>query len=119
MSASSPIFSGLSRSTFDESNPSPYTDGVQKGVSEALVRRISADKKEPAWMLAHRLESLKIYHEKPLPLLGADLSALDLDDIIYYASFAPLRTGGPPHDWAEVPGESRKVYYRLRIPPSG
>jgi Fe-S cluster assembly protein SufB len=50
-----------------------------------LVRRISADKGEPEWMLEHRLESLRIFREKPMPTWGADLSTLDLDDIIYYA----------------------------------
>lgn len=107
-----PIFAGLNRNTFDDANPSPYTDGVQKGVSEALVRRISADKKEPEWMLEHRLQSLKIFHEKPLPTWGADLSKLDLDDIIYYAQSGAENTD----DWKEVPEEIRKVYDRLGIP---
>ncbi len=106
------IFSELSRATFDHANPSPYTDGVQKGLSEALVRKISADKKEPAWMLEHRLQSLKIFHEKPLPTWGADLSKLDLDDIIYYAQSGAENTD----DWKEVPEEIRKVYDRLGIP---
>lgn len=110
--SSTPLFSDLSRSTFDEANPSPYTDGVQKGVSEELVRRISADKKEPAWLLEHRLESLRIFHEKPLPTWGADLTALDLDDIIYYASAGAGNSG----TWAEVPEEIRNVYDRLGIP---
>ena len=107
-----PIFSGLSRSVFDDANPSPYTDGVKKGLSEELVRQISADKNEPAWMLKHRLESLKIFYEKELPTWGADLSALDLDDIIYYA-----RAGaGNSETWGEVPPEIRRVYDRLGIP---
>ncbi len=110
--SSTPIFSGLSRSTFDEANPSPYADGAQKGVSEALVRKISADKKEPNWMLTHRLESLRIFREKALPSWGPDLSKLDLDDIIYYASAG----AGNSETWAEVPEEIRKVYDRLGIP---
>lgn len=107
-----PIFSGLSRSIFDEANPSPYVEGVKKGISEKLVRRISADKDEPGWMLQHRLESLKIFNEKPLPIWGADLSDLDLDDIIYYASAGT----GNSKTWADVPVEIRKVYERLGIP---
>lgn len=109
---SAPIFSGLSRSIFDIANPSPYTDGAQKGVNEELVRRISADKDEPEWMLRHRLESLKIFREKPLPSWGADLSGLDLDDIIYYASAG----AGNSKTWEDVPTEIRKVYERLGIP---
>jgi len=106
------IFAGLNRSVFDEANPSPYTVGLKKGLSEELVRQISADKKEPAWMLKNRLDSLKIYYEKPLPMWGADLSKLDLDDIIYYAQSGAENVS----DWKEVPEEIRKVYDRLGIP---
>ena len=106
------IFGELSRDLFDTANPSAYADGLQKGVDEALVRKISADKNEPAWMLEHRLASLKIFKEKPMPTWGADLSTLDLDNIIYYASAGTTETD----DWGEVPPEIRKVYDRLGIP---
>ncbi len=106
------IFAELSRDIFDTANPSPYTDHSVKGVSEELVRQISSDKGEPEWMLQHRLESLRIYREKPLPTWGADLSGLDLDDIIYYARAGVANT----NDWAEVPEDIRKVYDRLGIP---
>ncbi len=106
------IFAGLDRAVFDAANPAPYAKDATRGVSEALVRRISADKKEPAWLLAHRLESLKIFLEKPLPTWGPDLSKLDLTDIIYYA-----RSGAENTDnWGEVPEEIRRVYDRLGIP---
>ncbi|MBI3336833.1 Fe-S cluster assembly protein SufB [Candidatus Peregrinibacteria bacterium] len=110
--ASTPIFAGLNRDVFDTANPSPYADGIQKGLSEALIRKISADKKEPAWMLEHRLKSFQIFKEKALPTWGADLSQLDLDDIIYYASAGTQETD----DWGEVPEEIRRVYDRLGIP---
>ena len=106
------IFGHLNRNVFDQANPSPYIEGVKKGVSEELVRQISADKKEPAWMLEHRLKSLQIFREKPLPTWGADLSKLDLDDIIYYARAGVSNTD----NWGEVPMEIRNVYDRLGIP---
>ncbi len=106
------IFGGLSRSVFDAANPSPYADGAERGVSEALVRRISADKHEPMWLLDHRLESLRIFLEKPLPTWGPDLSRLDLDDIIYYARTGAVET----NDWNQVPEEIARVYDRLGIP---
>jgi len=108
-----PIFAGLNREIFDTANPSPYTDGVKKGVSEELIRQISADKNEPEWMLEHRLKCLKIYREKPLPTWGADLSKLDLEDIIYYARSG---AGSETAEWDDVPEEIRKVYDRLGIP---
>lgn len=112
MQDSSQIFAGLDRDVFDTANPSPYVDQYKKGLSEELIRKISSDKNEPEWMLQHRLESLKIFFEKPLPSWGADLSKLDLDDIIYYA-----RTGAKETDnWEEVPEDIRNVYDRLGIP---
>ncbi len=110
--SSKPIFATLNRDVFDSHNPSPYTVGVKKGVDEALVRQISADKKEPTWMLESRLQSLKIFREKPMPTWGADLSKLDLDNIIYYARHGAAETD----NWEEVPDEIRKVYDRLGIP---
>ncbi len=108
----SPIFAGLNRNTFDEANPSPYADNAERGVTEAVVRRISSDKNEPAWLLEHRLECLRIFREKPMPTWGADLSTLDLDNIIYYARSGATETD----DWGKVPEDIRKVYDRLGIP---
>lgn len=109
---SSSIFAGLNRDTFDKPNPAPYADGAQRGVSEELVRQISADKNEPDWMLEHRLHSLQVFLDKPIPTWGPSLDSLDLDDIIYYARPGTEET----NDWGEVPEEIRNVYDRLGIP---
>ena len=101
---SRPIFSGLNRSVFDEANPAPYIKGAVRGVSEEVVRKISADKKEPKWMLEHRLQSLKVFHEKPMPAWGADLSKLDLDQIIFFTKHG----AGNTENWGEVPEEIRR-----------
>lgn len=107
-----PIFAELSRSVFDDHNPSPYATKAKRGVDEELVRHISKEKNEPKWMLDHRLASLKIFTEKPMPTWGADLSTLDLDDIIYYATAG----AGESDTWGEVPDDIRRVYDRLGIP---
>jgi Fe-S cluster assembly protein SufB len=106
------IFGHLNRDIFDTANPAPYAQGAKKGISEDLVRQISGDKNEPEWMLAHRLTSLQVFREKPVPTWGADLSRLDLDDIIYYARPGTKETD----NWEEVPPEIRRVYDRLGIP---
>jgi Fe-S cluster assembly protein SufB len=106
------IFAGLKRSVFDEANPTPYLKGTKKGLSEELIRQISSDKKEPEWMLEHRLRSYQIFLEKELPTWGPDLSSLDLHDIIYYAKPGTTET----NDWKEVPEEIRRIYDRLGIP---
>ncbi len=110
------IFSRLDRGVFDTPNPAPYAELAKKGIREEVVRRISADKKEPHWMLDHRLESLRIFREKDMPTWGADLSRLDLDGIIYYARPFDDAQGDTHDDWGKVPEEIRKVYDRLGIP---
>ena len=112
MTLQAPIFAGLDRSVFDDANPAPYADGVQRGLTEDLIRQISSDKNEPEWMLEHRLESFRIFQEKPLPTWGPSLVDLDLENIIYYARHGAEETD----DWEEVPEEIRKVYDRLGIP---
>jgi len=109
---SEPIFANLNRATFDTANPAPYADGIKKGLNKETVQKISSDKNEPAWMLQHRLESLQIFNDKPLPSWGADLQHLDLDDIIYYASPGIEGTD----NWEEIPDEVRNVYDKLGIP---
>ncbi len=106
------IFSGLSRDVFDGANPAPYAEGKKRGLSEALIREISSDKNEPEWMLAHRLESYKIFLQKPLPTWGADLSGLHFDEILFYARSGIENTD----NWGEIPEDVRRVYDRLGIP---
>ena len=48
--------------------------GAQRGLSEAVVRDISAKKSEPQWMLDLRLKGLRLFDRKPMPAWGADLS---------------------------------------------
>ncbi|MFA6523799.1 MAG: Fe-S cluster assembly protein SufB [Candidatus Peribacteraceae bacterium] len=110
--ASKPLFSGLSRELFDSHNPAPYMKGRKPGLSEKLVRQISADKGEPKWMLEHRLKALKVFERKQMPTWGPDLSGLDLDRIVYYAPPG----AGNVDSWDEVPPEIRRIYDRLGIP---
>ena len=84
----------------------------EKGLSEKVVRKISAHKEEPEWMLDYRLRALEIFNSKPMPDWGADLSGLDLDDIYFY-----LRPQDRmKRDWDEVPDEIKETFERLGIP---
>jgi Fe-S cluster assembly protein SufB len=87
---------------------------AQRGLSEEVVRQISAHKEEPEWMLNFRLKALKIYESKPMPTWGGDLSQLEatLDQIYFY-----LR----PQDrmersWDDVPQSIKETFERLGIP---
>ena len=51
------------------------------------VRQISEQQSEPVWMLEHRLASLEIFLRMWLPTRWPDLSAIDFDDIVYYAKW--------------------------------
>jgi Fe-S cluster assembly protein SufB len=54
-------------------------------LSVDTVKRISAEQQEPGWMLDHRLKSLQLFHEMKMPSRGPDLSALNFDEIVYFA----------------------------------
>lgn len=56
---------------------------ARRGLSEAVVRDISAKKGEPEWMLEMRLKGLKLFERKPMPTWGSDLSGIDFDNIKY------------------------------------
>lgn len=112
MSMATPIFARLQRKVFDTHNPAPYARNAARGLNEELIRRISAEKNEPSWMLEHRLASYRTFREKTLPTWGPNLSRLDLCDIIYYVRPGIAETD----DWHEIPPAIRKVYDRLGIP---
>ncbi|HEY7177461.1 MAG TPA: Fe-S cluster assembly protein SufB, partial [Micromonosporaceae bacterium] len=57
---------------------------AQRGLSEAVVRDISAKKNEPQWMLDRRLKGLRLFDRKPMPSWGADLSGIHFDNIKYF-----------------------------------
>lgn len=85
---------------------------TESGLSEALVRRISADKKEPEWMLQKRLSALKMYEAKPMPDWGPSLSGLDMENMIYYVSPEVAEKT----EWKELPKEIAETFDKLGIP---
>jgi Fe-S cluster assembly protein SufB len=87
---------------------------AQKGLSEDIVRQISAHKNEPEWMLEFRLEALKIYYSKPMPKWGGDLTTLEntLDDIYFYLKPQEKME----RSWDDVPDDIKNTFERLGIP---
>jgi Fe-S cluster assembly protein SufB len=87
---------------------------AEKGLSEEIVRQISAHKGEPEWMLEFRLEALKVYYSKPMPKWGGDLTKLEstLDDIYYYLKPQEKME----RSWDDVPDDIKKTFERLGIP---
>lgn len=91
---------------------SGYSHISKPGLTERLVREISHLKEEPNWMLKLRLQAYEQFLNKPTPLWGADLSAINYDEIHYY-----LRpTDQAVTSWEEVPAEVKATFDRLGIP---
>ena len=93
----------------DESKP-VYSTG--RGLSEDVVRQISAKKEEPQWMLDFRLKALRHFEQRPMPTWGGDLSTLNLDEIYFYTK--PSQAEGKT--WDEVPADIKRTFERLGIP---
>ena len=87
---------------------------AEKGLSEKVVREISAYKEEPEWMLDLRLKALEIYESKPMPTWGGDLDGLNevLDEIYFYVRPQDRME----HSWDDVPDSIKTTFERLGIP---
>ncbi|CAN5687714.1 Fe-S cluster assembly protein SufB [soil metagenome] len=83
-----------------------------RGLSEELVRYISAMKEEPEWMLDFRLKALEYFYKRPMPEWGGDLSGIDFDNIFYY--IRPSEKQGK--NWDEVPAYIKDTFDKLGIP---
>jgi Fe-S cluster assembly protein SufB len=93
-------------------------DQVPKGLSEDVVRTISAKKKEPAWLLDFRLKALRrffeLLEEKGEPTwANVHHAPIDFQEIIYYS--APKQQP-ELESLDEVDPEVLKTYEKLGIP---
>ena len=90
------------------------TEKAPKGLSEDVIRFISAKKTEPEWMLDWRLKAYR-YWLKMTPPDWAKLNVppIDYDDIYYYA--AP-KSAEAPKSLDEVDPELLRTYEKLGIP---
>src|SRR6201986_1980840 len=85
---------------------------ARRGLSEEVVRDISARKNEPEWMLEMRLKGLKNFGRKPMPNWGADLTGIDFDNIKYFVRSTEKQAAS----WDELPADIKNTYDRLGIP---
>ncbi len=90
------------------------SEKAPKGLSEDVIRFISAKKMEPKWMLDWRLKAYR-YWLKMTPPDWAKLNVppIDYDDIYYYS--APKSAEGPK-SLDEVDPELLRTYEKLGIP---
>lgn len=88
------------------------TFSTGRGLTEDIVRQISAHKKEPKWMLDFRLKSYELYKKLPMPEFGPDLSDLDLENMLYFQT----ATDKKYRDWDDVPDEIKTTFEKLGVP---
>ena len=85
---------------------------AKRGLSEDVVRNISALKNEPQWMLDTRLKGLKLFERKPMPTWGSDLSGIHFDNIKYFVR----STEKQATSWDDLPADIKNTYDKLGIP---
>jgi Fe-S cluster assembly protein SufB len=90
------------------------SDKAPKGLSEDIVRFISAKKNEPEWMLAWRLDAYRRWLTMREPKWAkVEYGPIDYQNIHYYA--APKRKEGPK-SLDEIDPEILRTYEKLGIP---
>ncbi len=89
-------------------------DTIPKGLSEDVVRMISAKKNEPQWLLDWRLEAFRIWSEMKEPdWAKLNINPIDYQDIIYFA--APKKQP-KLNSLDEADPELLRTFERLGIP---
>src|SRR6186997_1277574 len=107
-----PELEGLERYKFGWADSDVAGESARRGLSEEVVRDISAKKGEPEWMLKLRLKALRLFHRKPMPSWGADLSGIDFETIKYFVRSTEKQAAS----WEDLPADIKNTYDRLGIP---
>src|ERR1700731_536819 len=90
------------------------SDKAPKGLSEDIVRFISAKKNEPAWMLEWRLEAYRRWLTMTEPTWArVNYPRIDYQELYYYSAPKPKKTIG---SLDEIDPEILKTYEKLGIP---
>jgi Fe-S cluster assembly protein SufB len=107
-----PELEGIGRYDYGWADSDAAGSSARRGLSEEVVRDISAKKDESEWMLKLRLKGLRLFGKKPMPTWGADLSQIDFDNIKYFVRSTEKQAAS----WDELPDDIKNTYDRLGIP---
>ncbi len=89
-------------------------DKIPKGLSEEVVRLISAKKKEPDWLLDFRLKSYRHWLTMKMPTWpNLKIAPINYQDIIYYAAPVERKNTGSIDD---IDPELKRTFDKLGIP---
>ena len=93
-----------------------HTEVIDKGLSEEVVRLISAKKGEPEWLLEFRLRAFRHWLTMEQPTWGhLRMPDIDYQDISYYADPTAGKKSGPK-SLEEIDPELMKTFDKLGIP---
>ncbi|MFC4698949.1 Fe-S cluster assembly protein SufB [Glaciecola siphonariae] len=91
------------------------SDTFESGLDESIIRRISAMKKEPEWMLDWRLKAYETWLKMDEPEWAhVHYPKIDFQAISYYS--APKSMADKPKSLDEVDPELLRTYEKLGIP---
>ncbi len=91
------------------------SDTIPRGLSEEVIRLISAKKQEPEFMLEWRLKAYRHWLQMREPeWANVHYPAIDYQNIIYYA--APKQASDRPKSLEEVDPELLRTYEKLGVP---
>jgi Fe-S cluster assembly protein SufB len=107
-----PELEGLGNYKFGWADSDAAGAAARRGLSEEVVRDISALKNEPEWMLDLRLKGLRLFGKKPMPTWGSDLTGIDFDNIKYFVRSTEKQAAS----WDELPADIKSTYDKLGIP---
>ncbi len=89
-------------------------DVIPKGLSEDVVRTISAIKEEPEWMLEFRLKAYRKWKTMKMPEWAhLNIPEIDYQEIVYYAGYKKKET---PSSLDDIDPEIRDTFNKLGIP---
>ena len=107
-----PELEGLGRYEYGWADSDAAGAIARRGLSDEVVREISALKNEPDWMLKTRLKALRLFDKKPIPTWGADVSGIDFDNIKYFVRSTEKQAAS----WDDLPDDIKNTYDKLGIP---
>jgi Fe-S cluster assembly protein SufB len=103
----------LDRYQLGWSDVEDYVFKPKKGLSEEIVREMSAMKREPEWMLNFRLRALAGFYKKPMvPWFATKMPDLDFANIYYYIKPIDKQVDR----WDELPDNVKDTWEKLGIP---
>lgn len=93
-----------------------YTEIIDKGLNEDIIRIISAKKNEPDWMLEFRLKAFRYWQTLEQPEWGhLQMPEIDYQAISYYADPLAQKKEGPK-SVEDIDPELMKTFDKLGIP---